>query len=173
MNDRLRAAVDRLPDAAFAARGVLVVTPQGAGKTTYCAHDSRWTDLDAVLLATGLMVREESSDEATLRRYERHAEELKAARLRVLSSVWWTLEDADAVVLPPVAVLEERLRLKTGAEKISDPAGEAKRQTAMLTKRARELALPVYDSVAAAAAGVGWLAAFPALQPAVASVQKR
>lgn len=160
------AQLARLPRQAYARRGVLVVTPQGAGKTTFCKSNLMWTDLDEVLLAAGLMRREERSSEATLKQYEKYSNEMKAKGLRVFSSVWWDLTAADAVVLPPLDVLEERLRAKTGDEAIKDPAGEAKRQSALLRARARELKLPEYESVKGAAVAVGWVSAFPWIRAA-------
>ena len=155
------AQLARLPRQAFARRGVLVVTPQGAGKTTFCKKNPLWTDVDKVLLAAGLMRREEHSSESTLKRYEKYSEEMKAKGLRVFSSVWWDLTAADAVVLPPLDVLEERLRAKTGDEAVADPAGEAKRQSKLLRTRARELGLPEYESVEEAAVAVDWVSAYP------------
>ena len=162
--DKIDAYISRLPQQAFANNGILVVTPQGAGKTTFCKHNQQWTDLDKVLLSVGIMKREANAAENTLKKYERCATYLKKRGLRVLSSVWWELTSANAVVLPPIHVLEKRLRKKTGAEAITNPTLEAKRQSRLLRKRARELELPVYTSVEAAASDVAWSLAFPYLR---------
>jgi hypothetical protein len=127
--------------------GLLIVAPQGAGKTTFCRAHPDWTDSDAVLLAASMMKRQAAAPPRTLRRWARCNRRLKRKNLWVLSSAWWTLSSADAVVLPPVHVLTTRLRAKSGPEQIADPLFEAKKQSALLRTWAAATSTPAFSTI--------------------------
>lgn len=142
------AAVAKLPSEAFHVAGVLIIAPQGAGKTTYCRYNKQWVDSDALMLEAKLMKRQEKAPAATLKTWEAQNRALKKRGLWVLSSAWWSLKDADAVVLPTRATLASRLSKKTGAERIRDPVFEADNQLRLLREWAAKAGKPAFASIA-------------------------
>jgi hypothetical protein len=144
----LDAAVAELPSEAHHGRGVLIVAPQAAGKTQYCVAHPHWCDADSVLIAAGLMVPKQTATPAELKAWERHTVALKAKGLWVLTSSWWLLADADAVVLPTRDELEARLRKKHRAPQAATwPHAEADTQLRLLREWAAKGGKPVYASV--------------------------
>lgn len=143
----MNAAVARLPTEAFHGRGLLIIAPQGAGKTTYCGHNRQWTDSDAIMLESGVMKKQKKASEATLKRWQACNQQLKAKGLWVMSSAWWSLSDADAVVLPTRATLASRLAKKTGADRIENPDAEADMQLRLLREWAAKARKPAYASI--------------------------
>lgn len=143
----MNAALAKLPTEAFHANGVLIIAPQGGGKTTYCKHNRQWTDSDAILLTMGVMTRQQHASPATLKKWESYNKQLKQKGLWVMSSAWWSLTDADAVVLPTRAALASRLSKKVGTEIIADPDAEADTQLRLLREWAAKAQKPAYASI--------------------------
>ena len=127
-----------------------MIAPQGAGKTRYCDAHPRWCDSDKVFLAAGVMKRQQQASPETLKRWEKHNCELKRRGYWVLSSAWWSLKDADAVVLPTRSQLVHRLSQKSGPDKIADPEFEADNQLHLLREWAAKSSKLVYASIAEA-----------------------
>ena len=144
----LDAAVEALPSEARHRYGLLIVAPQAAGKTQYCAAHPQWCDADTVLIAAGLMRPKQVATPAELKAWERHTVALKKKGLWVLTSTWWLLEHADAVVLPTRGELEARLRRKHRAPAAAAwPRAEADKQLRLLREWAAKSRKPAYASV--------------------------
>lgn len=147
----LSAAAGALPAEARHDRGLLVVAPQAAGKTEFCKKHPHWTDADEVLIAAGLMRPKQDASPAELKKWEKHTVALKANGHWVLTSTWWLLDHADAVVLPTRDELEARLRRKHNAPAAADwPHTEADKQLRLLREWAAKGRKPAYASVAEA-----------------------
>jgi len=147
MGKTLDEALATLPSEALHRNGLLVIAPQGAGKTRYCDTHPQWCDSDKVFLAAGLMKRQQEASPETLKQWEKQNQELKRRGYWVLSSAWWSLKDADAVVLPTRSQLVHRLSQKTGQDKIADPEFAADNQLRLLREWAAKSGKLVYASI--------------------------
>lgn len=118
--------------------GLLVIAPCGAGKSTWlAAHpESGWIEGDDLYEAEGVAVGNfEAAEQVNVA--------AKKEGKKVLTSTWWTLDAADAVVLPDVAVLEERCALAPRPGNV--PAAAVATLQAVMDKM--ETPPPVFDSI--------------------------
>ena len=147
MSKKLDDVIAALPTEAIHQRGLLIIAPQGAGKTTYCRTHPHWCDSDLVLQDAGLMAPKQTASPIELKRWETHNAHLKKRGLWVLSSAWWTLDQADAVVLPTRDQLEKQLRAKHNARTADWPRTEADTQLRLLREWAAKSRKPAFASV--------------------------
>jgi hypothetical protein len=140
--EALRASGGNVSEAADALkqRGRLILAPPGSGKSYWMKKhpESGWEEGDDLYPEKFLRRRRTWDD---LKELDKTNNELKAKGHKVITGDWWQLDNFDAIVLPPLDLLRERLR---GEERPGHDPAEA---DGLIRRLNEPIGVPIFESI--------------------------
>lgn len=120
--------------------GKLILAPPGSGKSYWIEKhpESGWKEGD-FLYPNWLLKKQRDTDDLKL--LDKLNKKFKSEGYKVITGDWWDLEIFDAIVLPPLDVLEERLQDE------ERPGHDPREADKLIRKFNTDIGVPIFDSI--------------------------
>jgi hypothetical protein len=121
-------------------RGMLILAPCGSGKSYWIKRhlESGWEEGDDLYPKKFLRKKRTVND---LKELDKANNELKAQGHKVITGDWWQLDNFDAIVLPPLDIIRERLKCE------ERPCHDPTEADGLIRKFNKPIGLPIFKSI--------------------------